>query len=114
MLSNTGINKILLLGQITTETISNKTVNNQGYLCATIVTNEIIKRGTINVDHAEYHKLCIPEKLVANLQLEAGQTVFVEGKIQTTSYMDEQRIKRYNLEIIASKVEVLGLVPMAV
>jgi single-strand DNA-binding protein len=46
------------------------------------------------------------------LHLEAGQTLFIEGKIHTTTTMDAQRIKRYDLEVVASKVELISMVPV--
>jgi single-strand DNA-binding protein len=39
--------------------------------------------------------------------------LFIEGRISTTSYIDDQRIKRYNLDIVANKVDVLGMVDVS-
>ena len=115
MLSNTGINKIILLGQIyqgpQLDTVNDK----QKFLCFTLVTNEIIKKGPDNVEHKEYHSIKIPEKLITQdtLYLGLGQTLYIEGKIQTTSFIDEKHIKRYNLEILANKIDVLSPEPSA-
>jgi len=116
MLSNTGINKIILLGQITSDPFTNSTVKNQDYLNITLLTNELIKRGERSVEHNEYHKIKVPVKLLIPdyLQLEPGQLLYIEGKIQTRSYIDEQRIKRYDLEILASKVELISFVNVIV
>jgi single-strand DNA-binding protein len=112
MLSNSGINKVLLLGQITNDPFINSNVKDQNYISVTLVTNEQIKRGEDIVEHNEYHKIKVPEKLLSQdrLQLQAGQVLFVEGKIHTSSVIDDNRIKRYNLEIIVNKLEVLNLV----
>jgi single-strand DNA-binding protein len=111
MLSNSGINKVLLLGQITGDPITNSFLKEQGYVTITLVTNETIKRGEENIEHNEYHKIKIPERLLAQdkLHLQAGQMVFLEGKIHTTSYIDSSRIKRYDLEIFVSKIESLSM-----
>jgi len=116
MLSNSGINKVLLLGQITGDPFINNTNRTENYLCFVLVTNEVIKKGTDNVGHNEYHKIRIPEKLLQQeaISLQEGQTIFIEGKIHTTTMIDEQRIKRYNLEVVASKVELISMVPVAI
>nr|WP_067056301.1 single-stranded DNA-binding protein [Mucilaginibacter sp. L294] len=116
MLSNSGINKVLLLGQVTGHPFINKTDKTESYLCFTLVTNELIKKGVDNVGHNEYHKIKMPEKLLQQegLNLEEGHTLFIEGKIHTTTIIDAERIKRYNLEIIVSKVELISIVPVAV
>jgi single-strand DNA-binding protein len=109
MLSNTGINKIILLGQISKVPRMHTFNNQQKFLCFTLVTVETIKKGLENIEHQEFHNIKIPEKVVMqdSLDLETGQTIYIEGKIQTTAFVDEQRIKRYNLEIVANKIEVL-------
>ncbi|MGY4537743.1 single-strand DNA-binding protein [Mucilaginibacter sp. UYNi724] len=112
MLSNSGINKVLLFGEITGDPFLNKTDKNQNYLCVTIVTKEAIKKGGDLAEHQEFHKIKIAEKLVnqEDLQLQEGQTIYVEGRIHTTAVFDERNIKRYNLEVFASKIEVIRFI----
>jgi single-strand DNA-binding protein len=114
MLSNSGINKVLLLGRITNDPFINSYVKDQSYVSVTLITNENIKRGDDNVEHTEYHKIKIPEKLLSQdrLQLQAGQVVFIEGKIHTSAIIDTGNIKRYNLEVIVNKLEVLNWVAL--
>ena len=116
MVSNSGINKVLLLGQVTGGPFINRTDKTETYVCFTLVTNEVIKKGAENVGHDEFHKIRMPEKLLQQeaLKLEAGQTLFIEGKIHTTSIIDAEGIRRYNLEVFASKVELISVVPVAV
>ena len=116
MLSNTGINKAILLGQITTDIETQTDANNQQCTCFTMVTVESVKKGQTTVEHKEYHAIKVPEKLMfsENLQLEVGMTVYVEGKIQTNSFIDQSRVKRYVLEIVANKLEILNLIPVTV
>ena len=116
MLSNTGINKIILLGQISQAPHMHTFANEQKYLCFTLLTVENIKKGTDNIEHEEFHNIRVPEKIVVQdaLSLEIGQTVYIEGKIQTTSFVDKQHIKRYNLEIIATKIEVMNKITVEV
>jgi single-strand DNA-binding protein len=114
MLSNSGINKVLLLGQVTNDPFINKTDKTESYVCFTLVTNEQVKKGSDNVLHSEYHHIKISDRLLQQegLNLEEGQMLFIEGKIHTTTTTDAQRIKRYNLEVVASKVELISMVPV--
>lgn len=116
MLSNSGINKVLLLGQVTSDPFVNKTDKTESYVCFTLVTNEQVKKGMDNVLHSEYHHIKISDKLLQQeaLNLEEGQTLFIEGKIQTTTIIDARRIKRYNLQVVAHKVELISMVPVTV
>ena len=68
MLSNTGINKIILLGQVTEHPKLNATANNQRFLYFTLVTNEIIKKGQDNIEHKEYHNIKILENWLNRIQ----------------------------------------------
>jgi single-strand DNA-binding protein len=115
MLSNTGINKVILLGTAK-EPFRQSAEKGQSFLCFNLVTTEYIKKGYDQTEHHEYHKIKVPEKLIAqdSLHLAEGQSLFIEGKIQTTSYHDEQRVKRYSLEIIATRVDILSTIDISV
>jgi single-strand DNA-binding protein len=115
MLSNTGINRVILLG-VAKEPFRKSTDKGQDFLCFNLVTTEYIRKGYEQLEHNEYHKIKVPERIITldGLRLEEGQSLFVEGKIQTTSFYDEQRIKRYVLEIIATRVDILSSVDIGV
>ena len=108
MVNNSGINKIILLGQIKETPDSNEL----DVLSFVLITKESIKRGIEKIEHLEYHFIKVPQKLVTDdiLLMQQGQTLYIEGKIQTVSSYDEHNIRRYRSEIIASKVEVTELV----
>ncbi|TFF34426.1 single-stranded DNA-binding protein [Mucilaginibacter psychrotolerans] len=114
MLSNSGVNKVILLG-IAEGPFEQKTVGGLSFLCFSIITAEQLKKGTNYVEHSEYHRVRIPEKLITPevTALANGITLFIEGKISTTTVIDEQRIKRYNLDIVAHKIDVLGKVDVS-
>lgn len=109
MHSNAGVNKVLLMGQVDSTSILQKTENSQLYTCITLLTKETISKGSDKIEHYEYHKLNIPQKLLQqqSLNLQPGQMLYVEGKVQTKTFTDEQQIRRYNSEIMASKIELL-------
>ncbi|AMR33791.1 hypothetical protein A0256_21305 [Mucilaginibacter sp. PAMC 26640] len=115
MLSNTGINKVILMGT-TSGPFLNVTDRNQEFLCFDLITTEYIKKGYDQIEHQEYHHIKASEKLITqeSLSIVEGQTLYIEGKIQTTSFVDEQRIKRYRLEIIANRLDILSTIDAAV
>jgi single-strand DNA-binding protein len=115
MLSNTGINKVILLGTAKGPFLQNAD-KGQSFLCFNLVTTEYIKKGYQQTEHHEYHNIKVPEKLIAqdSLYLGEGQSLFIEGKIQTTSFYDNQKIKRYVLEIIATRVDILSTIDINV
>jgi single-strand DNA-binding protein len=115
MLSNTGINKVILLGTAK-EPFRETTDRGQTFLCFNLVTTEYVKKGYEQTEHHEYHQIKVPEKLITqdSLYLADGQSLFIEGKIQTSSYYDEQRVKRYSLEIVATRVDILSTIDINV
>lgn len=114
MLSNSGVNKVILLG-IAEGPFEQKMAGGLLFLCFNLITAEQMKKGTNYVEHRESHRIRIPEKLFTPevTGLANGITLFIEGRISTTSYIDDQRIKRYNLDIVANKVDVLGMVDVS-
>ncbi len=98
------------------EPFDQRTDQGQAFLCFSLVTTEYVKKGYDQAEHHEYHKIKVPEKLISehSLYLAEGQSLFIEGRIQTTSFYDGQGIKRYSLEIIASKVDILSTIDIGV
>jgi single-strand DNA-binding protein len=116
MFSNSGINKIMLLGHVTDEAVEDDRIRDRNCLYFRLVTTELIKKGNESITHMEYHKIKVPSKVMPqeSINFLPGQMVYIEGKIQTTSYIDSQRVKRYDVEIVAIKVELHDLVLNAI
>lgn len=107
MLTNSGINKVFLVGHIGKEPRWHS-VNDMQMLCFPIVTHEYIKKNGETIEHAEWHQIKIPATCAdSSLSFTKGQLVYVQGKIQTRKLVDEQQIKRYKTEIIAHQVQLL-------
>ncbi len=45
---------------------------------------------------------------VAEKYLKKGQSVFIEGKIRSNQYQDKEGVQRYNTEIVADSMTMLG------
>ena len=109
MLSNSGINKVFLVGHIGKEPRWHLANNEPKMLCFPMVTTEFIKKNGTSVEHVEWHQIKIPENFVEDeTLLKKGQLVYVQGKIQTRQFTDEQQVKRYKTEILAQQVQLLN------
>jgi single-strand DNA-binding protein len=109
MLSNSGVNKVFLLGYIGKEPCWFSEKNEPKMLCFPIITTEFIKKNGTSVEHLEWHQIKIPDNFVADENmLKKGQLVYLQGKIQTRHFTDERQIKRYKTEILAQQVQVLN------
>lgn len=113
MFTNSGINKVFLLGKVGKEPRLHDFSDQQNVLCFPLVTTEVIKKNGEDFDLVEWHNIKLPKEVADTNrhQLQKDQTLYIEGKIQTRSfYDDEQHIKKYKLEIIVTKFQVLNTV----
>ena len=114
MFNNSGINKVFLVGNIGKEPKIHDFQDQQEVLCFPLITTETIKKNGEDFELTEWHNLKIPKAIASttNQQLKKGDLMYVEGKIQTRSYFDEEQIKKYKLEIIVIKFQVLIALPV--
>jgi single-strand DNA-binding protein len=109
MLSNSGVNKVFLVGHIGKEPSWHAEKNEQKMLCFPMVTTEFIKKNGTSVEHIEWHQIKIPDNFVDDKSIfKKGQLIYVQGKVQTRHFTDEQQVKRYKTEIVAQQVQVLN------
>ncbi|SSX60348.1 single-strand binding protein [Actinobacillus lignieresii] len=62
------------------------------------------------VTRTEWHKIVMYRKLaeIAGKYLRKGSQVYIEGKLQTRKWTDQNGVERYVTEIIASSMNMLG------
>lgn len=105
-MSNTTVNKVILMGRIGNEPQLLK-VQNQRMWCFSVVTAEKVKK-THGVElYEEFHQVKINEHLVHSELLHKGKVVYVQGRLQTHHYYDDQHVKHYRAEVIAYSVELV-------
>lgn len=106
------LNKVMLIGSVGSIKVNTFDGNNGPKKCAIIsfATNERYKdRNGQLVENTEWHnvvswnhaELC--EKYV-----QKGSSLYIEGKLRTRSWEDQQGNKRYTTEILAEKIDLLG------
>lgn len=111
-----GINKAILVGNLAAE--PDYRVLNNGENCVATVslaTNESFKDQQGNVqERTEWHRLVFWGKLaeIAHQYLQKGSQIYVEGKIRTRSYDDQQTgDRKYVTEIQVLDLQMLGSKP---
>lgn len=111
-----GINKAILVGNLAAEP-EYRVLNNGENCVATVslATNESFKDQQGNVqERTEWHRLVFWGKLadIAHQYLQKGSQIYVEGKIRTRSYDDQQTGERkYVTEIQVLDMQMLGSKP---
>lgn len=108
------LNKTLLIGRLGRDPELKYTQGGQAVCNFSMATDESYtgKDGQ-KVDRAEWHNIVAWGKTAeacANY-LHKGSLVFVEGKLQTRKWQDQQGANRFSTEIVADKVQFLDQKP---
>ena len=105
-----GLNKVLLLGNLGADPELRVTPGGQAVLKLRIATTEsYLDRSNTRQERTEWHRITIWGKRGEALAkfLAKGDRIFVEGRIQTSSY-EKNGEKRYSTDIIANNVILAG------
>ena len=105
------INKVTLVGRLGKDPEVRHFDNNSSVCNFTIATSESYtdKEGQ-RIDQTEWHNLAIWKKGlvdVAEKYLKKGHLVYVEGKLRTRSWDDQNGNKRYTTEVVVDSFKML-------
>jgi single-strand DNA-binding protein len=106
-----GVNKVIIVGRLGKDP-EVRTIGNGGTVAQlTVATSEnwVDKEGH-KQERTEWHRVVAWGKLadICGKHLSKGRQVYVEGRLQTRSWEDQQGVKKYSTEIVASTVQFLG------
>ena len=110
-MSNRSLNKVMLLGNLAAEPEYKILNSNTAVATVSMATNESYKDAQGNTqDKTEWHKLVFWSKLadVVHQYLHKGSQVYVEGKLRTRDYTDQNGQKKYVTEIQVTELIMLG------
>lgn len=109
MFNNAGINKVFLVGYVGKTPRLQEQPDGQNFYCFPLATNEYIKKHQQLVEHTEWHQVKIPVQQYNNaaLQINKGHLIYLEGKIKTHAYTDENGVKRYRSDVVSVVFRVL-------
>lgn len=106
-----GVNKVIIIGRLGADP-EVKSVGNSGSMARlSIATSEnwVDKEGQ-KQERTEWHRVVVWGRLaeIVGKHLSKGRQVYVEGRLQTRTWEDQQGQKRYSTEIVANTVQFLG------
>ncbi len=111
MASGSGVNKVILIGNLGSNPELRYTQGGQAVANFRIATNERWndKNGQAQ-ERTEWHRIVVWGKLaeLCNQYLTKGRQVYVEGRLQTREWMDKENHKNYTTEVVAQQVTFLG------
>lgn len=105
-----GINKVIIVGRLGNNP-ELKTLS-PGNMVATfsVATSETWMKEGQKQERTEWHRIVVWGKQAENCSkyLSKGRQVYVEGRLQTRQWEDQQGQKKYSTEIVAQTVQFLG------
>lgn len=107
-----GINKVIVVGNLGQDPDTRYMPSGAAVTNITVATNETWKDKQTGEqkDRTEWHKVAMFGKLaeIAAEYLRKGSQVYIEGKLRTRKWKDQQGNDRYTTEIIADEMQMLG------
>ncbi len=105
------LNKVLLIGNLGKDPEVRTIPSGKKVANFSIATSESWKDASgTKVEKTEWHNLVLWDKLaeIAEKYLKKGNSICVEGKLQTRSWDDQNGVKKYMTEIVVSNLVMLG------
>lgn len=107
-----GINKVILVGNLGKDPDMKYTASGAAIANITVATSEswTDKQTNERVDKTEWHRVVFFRRLaeIVGEYLRKGSQVYIEGKLQTRKWQDQNGQDRYTTEIVASEMQMLG------
>lgn len=107
-----GVNKVMLIGNLGADPELRSTKNNNAVANVTIATSNRWRNKTTNEieESTEWHRIVFFNKLaeIVGEYLKKGSKIYVEGRLQTRKWTDDQGRDCYTTEIIANEMQSLS------
>lgn len=106
-----GLNQVQLLGNLGADPELKMTSSGQACLRIRIATNKsYLDRNRVRQERVDWHGVIVWGKRAEALSrfLSQGSRIFVQGELRTSSWEDNDSVKRYRTEIIADKIILCG------
>ena len=111
-----GVNKVILVGNLGKDPEVRYLDSGVAVANFSLATTENYKnKEGERVSQTEWHNIVLWRGLaeVAEKYLKKGSSVYIEGKIKTRKWEDKEGINRYNTEILADNMTMLGGRPIS-
>lgn len=104
------INKAIILGRLGKDPEMRYAPSGTAIATFSVATNSRQKADGEWVDKTDWHNILAFGKLAefAGEYLSKGKLIYLEGRIQTSSWEDQQGQKKYKTEIVVSELQMIG------
>ena len=110
-MASKGVNKVILVGNLGNDPELKYMPNGNAVANLSLATSESWKdqQGQVQ-ERTEWHRITAYRKLaeIMGEYLRKGSQIYVEGKLQTRKWQDQQGQDRYTTEIVVDQMQMLG------
>ena len=107
-----GVNKVILVGNLGKDPEMKYTASGAAIANITVATSESWndKQTGEKVEKTEWHRIVAFQRLaeIMGEYLRKGSQVYIEGKLQTRKWQDQNGQDRYSTEVVANDMQMLG------
>ena len=106
-----GVNKVILVGRLGADPEVKTVAGGNTVARLSVATSENwTDREGQKQERTEWHRIVVWGKLaeLCGKYLAKGRQVYLEGRLQTRSWEDQQGQKKYTTEVVASTIQFLG------
>lgn len=107
-----GVNRVIIVGSLGKDPEVRYGANGNAVANISIATNEqwTDKQSGQKQERTEWHRVVLFNRLgeIAGEYLKKGSQVYIEGKLQTRKWQDQNGQDRYTTEIVANEMQMLG------
>ena len=102
-----GVNKVIIVGRLGADPEVRNTQTGQTVCTLSLATSESWVKDGKKEERTEWHRVVLWAKQaeLAQRYLKKGRMVYIEGRLQTRSWQDNQGQKRYTTEIIGNTMQ---------
>jgi single-strand DNA-binding protein len=106
------VNKVIVLGRLGQDPEVRATASGTQVVNLNVATNELGPRDEQGnrADSTEWHRIVIFGRMAENAAtyLRKGSQVYIEGRLQTRKWQDQNGVDKYNTEIVANEMQFIG------
>lgn len=105
------VNKVILIGRLGRDPEMRYTASGTAVVNFSLATNHFSKdQSGNNTDQTEWHNIVAFGRTaeVAGEYLSKGRLVYIEGRLQTRSWDDQNGQKKYKTEVVCVNMQLLG------
>jgi len=106
-MQKSSVNKVILVGHLGNKPEGRYTPSGVSTVSFSIATNETwVDNNQDKNEHTEWHNIIAWNKLAdfATEYLQKGQMIYLEGKLQTRTYKDNNEVQHKKTEIVANSI----------